>query len=102
MTYSTYKEKTATVQKKYSEKSDISKETEIKETETKKDADSGRETTQNKPNSGERQHDIRREDTSSRHLWLINYGERTSTSPLALSYPLLGSSCYILSYYCMP
>ena len=30
-------------------------------------------------------HDIRPEDTSSRHLWLINYGKRTSTSPLALA-----------------
>ena len=32
------------------------------------------------------------EDTSSRHLWLVNKGERTSTSPLALGYPLLGPS----------
>ena len=32
------------------------------------------ETKQNKGNTtGERQHDIRPEDTSSRHLWLINY-----------------------------
>ena len=34
----------------------------------------------------ERQHDIRPEDTSWRYLWLVNKGERTSTSPLALSY----------------
>ena len=32
----------------------------------------------------------RPEDTSLRHLWLVNKGERNSTSPLALSYPLLG------------
>ena len=33
-------------------------------------------------------HSTRPGDTSSRQLWLINYGERTSTSPLALSYIL--------------
>ena len=31
----------------------------------------------------------RPEDTSSRHLWLVNKGERTSTSPLALGYSLV-------------
>ena len=30
----------------------------------------------NKRKTRERQHDIRLEDTSSRHFWLINYGER--------------------------
>ena len=49
------------------------------------------ETKQNKRNTRERQqHDIRPEDTGSHHTWLINYGERNSTSPLALGYPLLG------------
>ena len=48
------------------------------------------ETKQNKRNIIERQHDIRPEDTSLRHLWLVNYGNQTSTSPLALGYPLLG------------
>ena len=37
----------------------------------------------------------RPEDTSSRDLlWLINYGERTSSSTLALGYPLFGPSLY--------
>ena len=40
--------------------------------------------TKNKDNAGERQHDIRPEDTSSRHLRLVNYDERTDTSTLAL------------------
>ena len=44
----------------------------------------------------------RPEDTSSRHLWLVNKGERTSTSPLALGYPLLGSSRHVRAYNCMP
>ena len=56
---------------------------------------------QNKRNARERQYDIRPEDTSSRHLWLINYGEGTSTSPLALGYPLLGPSHYVWAYYCI-
>ena len=42
------------------------------------------------------------EDTSSLHLWLVNKGERTSTSPLALGYALLGSSRHVRAYYCMP
>ena len=45
----------------------------------------------------------RPEDTSSRHLWLINYyGERTSTSTLALGYPLLGPSRHVRAYYSIP
>ena len=32
----------------------------------------------------------RSEDKILRHLWLVNYDERTNTSPLALGYPLLG------------
>ena len=72
------------------------------EAETKKDEDSGNETKQNKRNTRERQHDIRLEDTSSRHLWLINYGERTSTSLLALGFTLLGPSRHVWAYYCMP
>ena len=44
----------------------------------------------------------RPEDTSSRYLWLVNYGERTSTSPLALGYPLLGPSRHVRAYYCIP
>ena len=53
------------------------------------------EATQNQHNTRERRHDIylqtkRPEGTSSRHLWLVDKGERTSTSPLALGYPLLG------------
>ena len=43
----------------------------------------------------------RPEDTSSRHLWLVNTGARTSTSPLALSYPLLGPSRHVRAYHCM-
>ena len=43
------------------------------------------------------------EGTSSRHLlWLVNKGERTSTSPLALGYPLLGNSGHVRAYHCMP
>ena len=42
----------------------------------------------NKRNIRERQHNIRLEDTSSRHLWLVNKGDRPSTSPLASGYPL--------------
>ena len=42
------------------------------------------------------------EDTSSRHLCLINYDERTSTSTLTLSYPLLGPSRHVRVYYSMP
>ena len=39
-------------------------------------------------NARERQHDLRPEATSSHHLGLLilNYGERASTSPLALGY----------------
>ena len=43
----------------------------------------------------------RLEDTSSRHLWLVNKGERTSTSPLALGYPLIGPSRQVRAYHCM-
>ena len=45
----------------------------------------------------------RPEGTSSRHLWLVNKGERTSTSPLALGYPLLGPSrhVHVRAYHCM-
>ena len=60
-----------------------------------------KETKQYKRNARETQHNIRPEDTSSRHLWLINYGERTSTSPLPLGYPLLGPSRHVRAYYCM-
>ena len=35
---------------------------------------------------------IERRVAALRHLWLVNKGERTSTSPLALGYPLLGPS----------
>ena len=52
-----------------------------------------------RPNTRERQHDIRPADTSSRHMWLINYGERTITSPLALGYPLLGPYRYVRAFY---
>ena len=41
------------------------------------------------------------EDTSLRHLWIVNKGERTSTSPLALGYPLYGSSRHVRAYHCM-
>ena len=44
----------------------------------------------------------RPEETSSRHLWLVNKGERTSTSPLALGYPLLGPFRHVRAYDCMP
>ena len=44
----------------------------------------------------------RPQDTSSRHLWLVNKGERTITSPLALGYPLLGPSRHFRAYHCMP
>ena len=44
-------------------------------------------------------HDIHPEDTSSRHLWLINYDEETSTIPLALvGYPLLGPFRLVRAY----
>ena len=46
----------------------------------------------------ERQHGIRPEDTSSRHLWLINNDERTSTGPLVLGYPLLGPYSVTFGY----
>ena len=84
-------------------KSDISKERKKrKKQKREKDADSCKETKQNNRNTREGQHDIRLEDTSSRQLWLINYGERTTTSPLALGYPLLGSSLHVRAYYhCM-
>ena len=36
--------------------------------------------------------------TGSRHLWLVNRGERTSTSPLALGYPFLGPSRHVRAY----
>ena len=44
----------------------------------------------------------RRNDTNSHHLWLINYGERTSTSTLSSGYPLLGPSGHVRTYYCIP
>ena len=44
----------------------------------------------------------RPEYRSSLHLWLVNYGERFSTRPLALGFPLLGSSRHVRAYYCMP
>ena len=37
----------------------------------------------------------RPKSTSSCHLWLINHGERTSTSTIALGYPLLGPSRHV-------
>ena len=40
----------------------------------------------------------RPEDISTRYLWLVNYGERTSTSTLALGYPLLGPCCLVRAY----
>ena len=60
-----------------------------------------------KSNTRERRHGIylqtkRPEDESSRHLWLVNKGERTSTSPLALGYPLLSPSRHVRAYHCMP
>ena len=62
------------------------------------------ETKTKKSNARERQHDTRPEDTISRHLWLINYGERTGTSTFALVYPLLDASRYhhVRAHYCMP
>ena len=57
------------------------------------------ETKQNKYNTKdnmERKRKKRLEDTRSRHLWLINYGDRTSTNALGLGYPVLG---YILGMY---
>ena len=44
----------------------------------------------------------RPEDTSSRHLGLVNKGERTSTSPFTLGYPLLGPSRHVRAYHCVP
>ena len=65
------------------------------------------EAKQNKRNTRETLHVIskprRPEGTSSRHyLWLVNKGERTSTSLLALGYPLLGPSRHVRAYHCMP
>ena len=56
---------------------------------------------QNKVDTRERQDDIHPEHTSSRHLWLVNKGERTSTSPLPLGY-LLDPSRHVWAYDCMP
>ena len=39
------------------------------------------------------------EDKSSCRLWLVNYGKRTSTSPLALGCALLGPSRHVRAYY---
>ena len=95
--YSPYKEKTVMVQKiRHLPKKKEETETTKKRTQT---VIGDNETRQNKRNTKERQHDIRLEDTSSRHLWLINYGERTSTGPLALGYPLLGCSRHVRAYY---
>ena len=54
----------------------------------------------NKRNAKERQRDIRREDTGSRCLWLVNYDERISTDTLALGYPLLDPSRHVVGAYC--
>ena len=64
---------------KYSEKNDISKETKKGKKQKKRKRTQTVVTKQDKTNvtPEKRQHDIRLEDTSSRHLWLINYGERT-------------------------
>ena len=56
----------------------------------------------NKCNTRERQRGIRPEDTSSSHMWLVNYGERTSTNLLALGYPFLGPSRHVRAFCCMP
>ena len=58
----------------------------------------------NKPSARERQYGIgkqkkRPEDTIFRYLWLINYGERTSSSTLALGHPLLSRSRHVRTYY---
>ena len=60
-----------------------------------------------KCNARERQNGIGKqkipEDSRSRHLWLINYhGVQTTTSTLALGYPLLGPSHHVPTYCCMP
>ena len=44
----------------------------------------------------------RPEDTNSRHLWVINYGERASTSTLAFDYHLVGLSRHVRAYCSMP
>ena len=93
MTYSLYKEKTIMAQKKKKlGKSDISKEQEEKKKKRKRTQTVVTKQNKTKRNTRERQHNIRLEDISSRHLRLVNHGERTSTSPPALGYPLAGSS----------
>ena len=54
---------------------------------------------QNKGNTRERRHGIYLQ--TRHHLWLVDKGERTSTSPLALGYPLLGPSRHVRTYDCM-
>ena len=74
--------------------------------EKKKKKETKNEAKQNKGNTREKTswhlQTKRAEDTSSRHLWLVNKGERTSTSPLALGCPLLGPSRHVPAYHCMP
>ena len=63
------------------------------------------EARQNRHNARKRRHDICKPNaqrTQVRALWLVNKGERTSTSPLALGYPLLGPSRHVRAYDCMP
>ena len=55
---------------------------------------------QNKHSVRERHHNIRSEDIIHwRHLWLINDGERASTNPLALGYPVISPSSHVWAYY---
>ena len=54
-------------------------------------------------NARERQHGMCKPPGGYDKLWLliINYGERTSTSALALGYPVLGPSRHVRAYKCM-
>ena len=66
------------------------------------------EAKQNKRNTREIRHGIckpnarRIQVRAWRHLWLVYKCERTSTSLLALGYPLLGPSRHVRAYDCMP
>ena len=60
---------------------------------------------QNKGNNRERRHgickpNVRRIQVRATSLWLVHKGERTSTSPLTLGYPLLAMTSLSAVLYC--
>ena len=74
----------------------------IEERRTKNDWTTGHGFCESKNTKTKQNKRKRSEDTNSRHLWLPNYGNRTSTGSLALGYPLLGPSRHVRAYLCMP